>query len=821
MAATSLINTVVGPYRVQALLGEGGFGAVYVAEQEAPVRRLVALKVLRQDKGSREILARFEAERQILALLDHPSVAKVFDAGESQTGLQYLVMELVRGEPIAAFCNHERIGIEARVRLMIQVCEAVQHAHMKGVIHRDLKPGNILVALVDGRPLAKVIDFGVAKILNRSLADAGHVTEIGQIIGTLEYMSPEQARGSPVDVDTRADVYALGAILYELLTSKTPLDSARLRAEGYANALRLIEEEQPVRPSERVTRRMLAEDCSPVDPRKGDSASLSRLLRGDLDWITMRCLEKERARRYDSAGALARDLARYLANEPVDAGPPSTGYRAMKFVRRHRAGVVAASLVAVTLLAAVTLTAWSLAQAVRERGVAQSRAAEAEAVTDFLSDMLASIDPAVSGRDTSVREVLDQASQAIGSQLHDQPEVEARLRQTIGNAYGAIGLLEQADQHLAQALKILEGKLGAQHASTLRVLGNLGGLRFQQGRFAESELLSRRALEGFRSAGKTEDPDVLGVLNNLAQACEGQGHLAEAAELQRAVLEGQRRVQGADHPHTLGALVNLAEIDEALGQTTEAESLLLEAVDRWRQAYGEEHPGTLLATGNLAGLYLKLGRPGEAEALYRRELEVSTRVLGPEHPSTIGAMANLGLALLHQERTAEAETWFAKAWDLARRVLGEEHPSTLMIAVNLTTTYESLGWPAAMRDRVADLILDLRTIVARPDANANTLNNLAWLLLTVEPEALRDPEGALRAAERACDQERARGGISLWEYLDTLALAQHRTGDPGSAVESQRKALELLPATELRFKAQMQQRLADYEQASSRASLRP
>ena len=814
MTADSLINTVVGPYRVQALLGEGGFGAVYMAEQELPVRRRVALKVLRPGRGSREILARFEAERQILALLDHPSVAKVYDAGESESGFQYLVMELVRGEPITAFCTHERLSLDDRVRLMIQVCEAVQHAHMKGVIHRDLKPGNILVALVDGRPLAKVIDFGVAKILNTTMTSARLLTEIGQVIGTLEYMSPEQARGSPVDVDTRADVYALGAILYELLTGKTPLDPERLRVEGYAAALRSIEEEQPLRPSERVTRALAAAEAPAAEQqRKGDSASLSRDLRGDLDWITMRCLEKERARRYDSAGALARDLARYLADEPVEAGPPSTGYRAMKFVRRHRAGVLAAGLVAATLLAAVAVTGWGLSQAVRERALAQSHAAEAEAVTEFLSGMLAAADPESSGRDTLVRDVLDRASQSIGSQLQEQPEVEARLRQTIGNAYRGLGLLEPAEQHLEAALEILMRELGDRNPRTVRVLGNLAGLRFQQGRFAESERLSRSALEGFCLAGKTEDPDVLGVMNNLAQACLRQGRLGEAAELQADVLEGQRRVQGPDHPHALGAMVNLAAIYESLGRMSEAEALLLQAVDGWQRAHGAEHPGTLLAMGNLAGLYMQLGRPADAESLYRRELEVSTRVLGREHPSTIGALSNLGYALSRQGSAAEAEAYFVEAWDLSRRVLGEDHPSTLTAALNLTTIYEAQGWPAAMGGRIAGLVLTLRTVAARPHAAAKTLNDFAWLLLVVEPEALRDPDTALRAAIRACDQERASGGIDLWKYLDTLALAQYRTGDPGAAVASQREALELLPPTGAVFRAEMQDRLGQYERA--------
>ncbi len=370
-------GTCVGPYKLLQELGEGGMGVVYLAEQTHPIRRRVAVKVIKQGMDTRQFIARFEAERQALALMDHPNIAHVLDAGCTDTGRPYFVMELVKGIPITRFCDENQLTTGERLGLFVSVCHAVQHAHQKGIIHRDLKPSNILVALYDDRPVPKIIDFGVAKATNQQLTDKTLFTEVGQIVGTWEYMSPEQAVLNQLDVDTRTDIYSMGVILYELLTGVTPLESSSLRRAALEETLRLIREEEPPKPSTRVS--SLGQSATAAATYRGTNAStLAKTLRGDLDWITMRALEKNRSRRYETANALAADLTRYLAGEPIEARPPSTAYRLRKAAARHRVALVTTSLIALTLLAATVtsslLAAYALSQSRQAR--AQEQTAE-------------------------------------------------------------------------------------------------------------------------------------------------------------------------------------------------------------------------------------------------------------------------------------------------------------------------------------------------------------------------------------------------------------------------------------------------------------
>ena len=364
------LGSEVGPYRLLQKIGEGGMGVVYMAEQKEPVKRRVALKIIKPGMDSRQIVARFEAERQALALMDHPNIARVFDAGCAENGHPYFVMELVKGVPITQFCDDNHLTARQRIELFVSVCHAVQHAHQKGIIHRDLKPSNVLVTLYDDVPVPKVIDFGVAKATNQQLTERTLFTHVGQIVGTWEYMSPEQAVLNQLDVDTRTDIYALGVILYELLTGVTPIDPTRLRSAALEEALRLIREEEPPKPSTRVT--SLGQLAATTATERGtDAVSLAKTIRGDIDWIVMKAIEKSRSRRYETANAFGSDLNRYLNNEVIEARPPSTSYRLRRMASRHRGALITTAIIGLTLVGASVTGTWLAFDAWQSRAVAE------------------------------------------------------------------------------------------------------------------------------------------------------------------------------------------------------------------------------------------------------------------------------------------------------------------------------------------------------------------------------------------------------------------------------------------------------------------
>ena len=353
----------IGPYKLRERLGEGGMGVVWAAEQSTPIRRKVALKVIKPGMDTDAVVARFEAERQALALMEHPNIARVFDAGTTEHGRPYFVMELIRGVPITQYCDENRLTVHQRLALFVEVCKAVQHAHQKGIIHRDVKPSNVLVTLHDGAPVPKVIDFGIAKALSQRLTEKTIYTRVHQAIGTLAYMSPEAAELSGLDMDTRADVYGLGVLLYELLTGTTPFDKKRLEEAALHEACRIIREEEPPRASTRLT--TLGETATALSSQRNtDPRDLAQLVHGDLDWILVKALEKDRTRRYESASAFAADVRRYLNNEPIEARPPSTWYRLRKYSRRHRSLVagVSAMLGILIVSSVVAISGWIVAQ---------------------------------------------------------------------------------------------------------------------------------------------------------------------------------------------------------------------------------------------------------------------------------------------------------------------------------------------------------------------------------------------------------------------------------------------------------------------------
>src|SRR5712691_3500222 len=435
---------MIGPYRLLQRVGEGGMGEVWLAEQTRPVRRQVALKIIKAGMDTTQVVARFEAERQALAVMDHPAIARVFDAGATPEGRPYFVMEYVRGEGIASYCNKHKLSIPSRIDLFLQVCDGVQHAHQKGIIHRDLKPSNILVTVQDDRPVPKIIDFGVAKAITQHLTDRTLYTEQGVLIGTPEYMSPEQAEMTVLDIDTRTDVYALGVVFYELLTGALPFDGKALREKGLDEIRRTIREIDPPRPSTRVTTLAASSETNERTTRE-----LARDLRGDLDWITMRAMEKDRTRRYGSASELATDLRRHLYNLPVLASPPGATYRVGKFVRRHRLGVAAASTLVVLLVAFAATMAIQARRIAIERDRANREAQAAKAVSDFLVGLFKVSDPGEAlGNSLTAREVLDKGARQIEETLNGQPAVRARLEAAIGTVYTNLGLYTAAESLL-------------------------------------------------------------------------------------------------------------------------------------------------------------------------------------------------------------------------------------------------------------------------------------------------------------------------------------------------------------------------------------
>jgi serine/threonine protein kinase/tetratricopeptide (TPR) repeat protein len=702
----------IGPYKLLQEIGEGGFGTVFMAEQEHPVRRRVALKLIKLGMDTRQVIARFEAERQALAMMDHPGIARVFDAGAAPDGRPYFVMELVRGMPITEYCDRQNLAIRQRIELFAQVCQAVQHAHQKGIIHRDIKPTNVLVSTPDDRPVVKVIDFGIAKATQSRLTEKTLFTEFRQLIGTPEYMSPEQASGT-LDIDTRSDVYSLGVLLYELLTGTTPFDARELRSKAYAEIQRVIREVDPPKPSTRLSA-MPDTIASVAAHRKLEPRKLNTLIRGDLDWIVMKCLEKDRARRYESAASLAADVMHHLSDEPVLAGPPSAGYRFRKFVRRNRGPVAASAVVLVVLIAGIIGTTIGLIGQSRQRAIAEQQravaqrqeaearrqAAVAEAVSRFQTDMLGSADPdRMLGEKVTVVEAVRAAVRELDSgKLEDQPLVEAAVRDTIGMTLRHLGRYDESEPVLRRSLEIRRVTLPAGHPDISISLEHLGQLLRVQGRFDEAETTLRQSLEIRRAALPAGAPEIAeslnglalmlqeagkfdGVepmllealsirraalhpddnripesLNNLATLYQRTGRQREAEPLLRETLESARRLFPPGHPLIATSLNNLSQSLKAQDRLPEAEPLLREALAINRKAFPEGHAYIAMTLHNLAGLLQAQGKPAEAEPMHREALDGLVAKFGHDYPVAISARISLGRTLTALRRFAEAET---------------------------------------------------------------------------------------------------------------------------------------------------------------------
>lgn len=673
----------IGPYHLIERLGVGGMGEVWRAEQTEPFHRIVALKVIKAGMDTRAVVARFESERQALALMEHPNIAKVFDAGATPEGRPYFVMELVLGLPITKYCDRHRLTLKERIELLIQVCEGVQHAHQKAIMHRDLKPSNVLVQELDQKPVPKIIDFGLAKATGPRLTEATMFTEFGSVLGTPDYMSPEQADMSERNIDTRTDVYSLGVILYELLVGALPFTTEELREAGPQAMLQRIREKEPTRPSMKV-KSLGVSSKDNAENRREEPQALERHLRGELDWITMKALEKDRTRRYGSPSDLAADLQRYLQQQPVLAGAPSTTYRAAKFVRRHRFGVAVTAAAAVFLVVFAVSMGLQAQRTAKERDRANREAETSKRVSQFMASMFKVSDPGQArGNSVTAREILDKASKEIHTGLAKEPEVQAQMMQVMGGVYDSLGLYPQAQSLYADAIDIRKRVLGPENPDTLRSMHALCGPLREQGQFAEAEKLQRQTLEAQRRILGNDNQDTIASMGELSAILDNEARYPEAEKLGEEALNVQRRLFSSDDTQTQWLMDILAGVYSDEGRLPDAERLYHETFENRRRISGPDHPDTLSAMDSYATTLALEHHNDEAEKMLREILATRQRVLGPEHRDTLISMNNLSNMLFIEGHYDDADKLEHQTIDIQRRVLGPDHPDTAMSTYNL------------------------------------------------------------------------------------------------------------------------------------------
>jgi hypothetical protein len=732
-AAEAIGTIIAGRYKLLEEIGEGGMGTVWVAEQTQPVKRKVALKLIKAGMDSRQVLARFEAERQALAVMDHPNIAKVLDGGLTDASRPFFVMEYFKGVPITEYCDSTRASVPERLNLFVQVCQAVQHAHQKGIIHRDLKPSNILVAPYDDKPVPKVIDFGLAKAVHQPLTERTLHTAHETVLGTPLYMSPEQAQLNNLDIDTRTDIYSLGVLLYELLTGTTPLKKQRFKQAAWDEIRRLIREEEPLRPSMRLSSTETLPSLAAV--RQTEPARLTKLVRGDLDWIVMKALEKDRTRRYETANGFAMDIQRHLAGEPVQAAPPGARYRVKKFARKHRTGLATAAVVAFLLVAGVAVSSWQAYRATRAEGRALSAAAaerrarnaeaeerhkaeaaaaaekaarqraetaegdarrdlaKFEAMNEFLTkDLLTQAEPANNAVEDKVTllEVLDRAAEKVGERFKDQPELEEDLRGTIAETYHGLGSWEKAERQLRALRESASRRLGPQSAQALRATGSIGHILEHAGRTAETLPMLESAAEGLKHTLGADHPDTLDTLVNLATAYQSAGKLREAVALYEQVRDARVKNLGADHPDTLITLNNLAGAYLSAGKLPEAVALHEQVRDARIKKLGVDHLDTVEALNNLAIAYQAAGEVSKSIPLLERVRDAIVKKLGPDHANTLTTLNNLAMAYQAAAKLPQAIPLFEQAaTGIAKRRF--QHQYTGRIIGNTSAAYEQAG----------------------------------------------------------------------------------------------------------------------------------
>lgn len=770
-------GAAIGPYKLLQQIGEGGFGIVCMAEQTHPVRRMVAVKIVKPGMDTAQVIARFESERQALALMDHPNIARVLDAGATISGRPYFVMELVKGVPITDFCDKNHMAPEGRLKLFVDVCHAIQHAHHKGIIHRDIKPSNVMVTLHDGVPVVKVIDFGVAKATAQKLTDKTLFTAYGQMVGTPAYMSPEQAEMSGLDIDTRTDVYSLGVLLYELMTGTTPLAAKRLREVPPTEVQRLIREEDAPRPSTRIS--SLGDSATVVaSNRATDQKKLRQLLAVDLDWIVMKALEKDRTRRYSSPENLAQDIERYLRHEAVMARPPSTLYKLRKLVRRNKAAVLTAAAVFLALVAGTVVATWQAIRATQAEAAAlialeekevarqaeieqrkqveslalaekkakesaEARETEARAVLEFLEDkMLSAARPEGQdgglGHDVSLRQVLEAALPHVDEKFAGQPLLEARLRTTIGASFGYLGESKIAVEQHEKAVAIRTKHLGPDHLDTLTSVNHLATTYDALGRHPEALKLHESTLAIRKATLGIQHRDTLTSMYNLSTTYTHLGRREEALELDRQTLELRKAHLGPDDPDTLRSMNGVAVSLGGLGKHPEALKLYEETLALVKAKLGPDHVTTLQVMSNLAIGLGRLGQHAEAKKLNEEALEKQMVKLGIGNSTTLRTMHNLASNYAELNRPAEAFLLRQRAYNLRKSRLGPDHPDTLSTMHNLANSLADLArYPDPQK-----LFTDAKTL-------KNRLLGLTKLQVKEFVEVLQDVASAKTANKAA------------------------------------------------------------------------
>jgi eukaryotic-like serine/threonine-protein kinase len=761
----------IGPYRIIRVLGQGGMGLVYEAEQLEPLRRMVALKVIRRGMDTEEVLARFEGERQALAVMDHPNIARAFDAGTTEDGLPYFVMELVAGVPINEYCDTHKLDIRHRLELFVAVCKGVQHAHQKGVIHRDLKPSNILVRVTDGKPVPTIIDFGIAKAVDTRLSEKGFVTALGEMVGTPVYMSPEQAEASGLDIDTRADIYSLGMVLYELVTGMLPFDSAGLMPFYYIMKYVLSDADVPT-PSRRLSTLAGNSGSQIALQRHTTPQGLRRELKGDLDWIVLKAIQRDRALRYETASALGLDIERFLQHKTVGARPPTLSYTASRFIRRHRLAVSIGVTAAIALVVLVTSIA-------RERNRAELEGAKAQAISTFLQEMLQSADPwrGAGDRQTTVVEALQAGVARLNSAGVADPAVASLIRHTIGNVYLSLGRVGEADTLLRAALAERRARTGSSSEETAESLNDLGWLYYEQGKFDSAEVFYRSSLDLRQRIHGPNDTLVALTIINLSSVANVKGEHELADSLGHRGLDILRSVYGDRHMNLVPAMARLTSSLLSSGQLAQAESLAQTAIGILRENRLDR---TAQVSGIMNDLALSLafqGRTAEALALMHQLVPLDSALFGHSHPDLAAHLENMGLVYSYAGFQDSNALMLHQALAMRRAVLADDNPAIGRSLFNLAqveyvagdyAAAEPLYKEALERMRAAygaehtDVVWATgtlgRTQYLRGGRAAEAERNLRWAL------EVDDPDGRLQPADYP----------KIAHWMVALLMDQHR-----------------------------------------------